>query len=242
MLKNIIYFQSHSRRKFARSVPTPDVNTEVVSHRVKEAERKVPKEKQKMGVIDEYLKKAGGKFLKADNVKEGDRLTIDKLWEDSETWDTLYILIEGTFSQTGEPRIARLAVQNVERVVEVLGNDETRWIGNNIRVLGTAIYPGLGSKGILWTGEKKVVQAEIAKTAPTSIDATTPLTEPPDLTGLTHKETISWLKTYNVFSGMEIPEAIWNAISTDVKSELAMRRLITRKNEKPYLHEDAGKV
>ncbi len=194
-----------------------------------------------MGIIDEYLKKAGGKFVKADDVKDGDRLTIDKIWEDSETWDTLYILIEGVFSQTGEIRVARLAIQNVERVVEVLGKDETKWIGNNLRVLGTAIYPGLGSKGVLWTGEKKVVQAEIAKAPSPSID-TTPITEPPDMAGLTHQETIVWLKTYNVFSGMEIPEVIWIAIPTDVKSELAMRRLITRKNEKPWLHQDAGKV
>ncbi len=193
-----------------------------------------------MTMIEEYLKKASGKFLKADDVKDGDTLSIDKLHEDSETWDTAYIIVEGIFSQSGEERTARLAVQNVERVIAVLGKDETRWIGNNLEVIGTANYKGLGQKGILWRGQKKVIQAPIATT--TAPVTPTPLTEAPNLVDLTHQETIQWIKTYNVFSGMEIPEIIWKAIPEDVKAELAMRKLVARKDGKPWLHQDVEKL
>lgn len=193
-----------------------------------------------MTMIEEYLKNAGGKFLKADNVTDGDTLSIDKLHEDSETWDSAYIIVEGIFSQSGEERTARLGVQNVERVIAVLGTDETKWIGNNLEVISTAIYKGLGQKGILWRGQKKIIQAPV--TAPAIPVTPTLPTEVPNLVDLTHQETIEWIKTYNVFSGMEIPEIIWNAIPEDVKAELAMRKLVARKDGKPWLHQDAEKL
>lgn len=192
-----------------------------------------------MTLIDEYLKNAGGKFLKAVDVHDGDTLTIEKLYEDSETFDNAYIVIEGTFSPSKEERAARLGVQNVERVIAILGNDETKWIGNNLEVIGTAVYKGLGQTGILWRGQKKIVQAPV--TAKTDSTPSAPGDEP-DLKDLAHPETITWLKSFNVFAGMEIPGSVWDSMPEDVKAELAMRKLVSRKDGKPWLHKDAEKV
>lgn len=182
-----------------------------------------------MSLIDEYLKKAGGNWLKAAHVKPNDKLTIDRLWEDSESFDSIAICIEGIFSRDKEQWKARLGVQNVERVVEVLSTDETTWIGNSLRVLGTQTYPGIGHPGILWTAEKTTTQAPITAPPTTTID-------------ITDAQTLEWLKANQELAGKEISADVFKALDITIKSELAMAGLVYRQEGKPWLHANAANV
>jgi len=112
-----------------------------------------------MSIIEDYLKSAGGSWLKADSVSTGYRVLIEDVWLDDQSFDRPYICVSGV-GPSGEAVKARLGVQNVERVAEVLGTKREGWIGNYLEVIGTQSYPGVGAKGILWRGVKKAAQAQ----------------------------------------------------------------------------------
>ena len=78
---------------------------------------------------------------------------ISEIWLDSETFDKSYICIKGQI-QTGDEVQVRLGIQNVNRVSEILGDDDKTWLGNYLECIGTQSYPGMSAKGILWRGKK----------------------------------------------------------------------------------------
>ena len=81
-------------------------------------------------------------------------VTIKSVSRDDETFDKSYIVIGGIFDTSGEDCNARLGVQNLERVADVLGDDETNWPGRKMVCIGTQKYSGLGTWGLLWSGVK----------------------------------------------------------------------------------------
>jgi hypothetical protein len=107
-----------------------------------------------MSIIEDYLKSAGGNWLKAENIQDGYKVKIQQVWLDDETFDKPYICIGGINAQKEEVRV-RLGVQNVQRISEVLGTNAKEWENQYLEVVGTQAYPGLSSKGILWRGVKK---------------------------------------------------------------------------------------
>lgn len=124
-----------------------------------------------MSIVDEYIKSGGGNWLRANDVTNGDIVTIEELYLDKETFDKSYICVKGKFGLTNEEVSVRLGIQNVTRIAEVLGRDESNWIGEKLKVLGTQNYPGLNSIGILWTGEKTPVEV-LTKIPETSFSRT----------------------------------------------------------------------
>lgn len=105
-----------------------------------------------MGMIRKYIEEGGGNFLKANNTEVDATVTIGTVRRDDDTFDKAYVVINGIYDPTGEECNVRLGVQNVARVTEDLSDDETKWPGQKLLCIGTATYPGLGTKGLLWRG------------------------------------------------------------------------------------------
>jgi len=112
-----------------------------------------------MSLIENYKKNAGGSWLKAETVRDGMKVKLSKVWLDDETFDKPYICVKGIIN-TGEEVQVRLGIQNVNRISETLGDNESEWINNYLEVIGTQNYPGMSAKGILWRGVKGKPQAE----------------------------------------------------------------------------------
>jgi len=107
-----------------------------------------------MSIIEDYLKSAGGNWLKAEAVHDGYRVKVGQVWKDDETFDKPYICVGGINAQGEDVRV-RLGVQNVQRIAEVLGTNAKEWEGQYLEVIGTQAYPGMSAKGILWRGAKR---------------------------------------------------------------------------------------
>lgn len=119
-----------------------------------------------MGMIRKYIEEGGGNFLTVKNCAIDATVTIKGVSLDDETFDKSYIVINGIYDLSGDECNVRLGVQNLERIAEDLGDDETTWSGKKIVCIGTQTYPGLGTKGLLWRGVKlgqeKPVSAPVA--------------------------------------------------------------------------------
>ena len=83
-----------------------------------------------MGIVRKYIEEGGGNFLTVKNCPVDSTVTIKTIKLDDETFDKSYIVIGGTFDTSGEDCNVRLGVQNLERVADVLGDDETNWPGH----------------------------------------------------------------------------------------------------------------
>ncbi len=103
-----------------------------------------------MGLIKDYIEKGGGNFLNAKNCPPGATMTIQSVALDEETYDKPRIVATGIFDKTGEECNASLGIQNVKRIAETLGEDETKWVGKQIQCLTHEFYKGLGTTGLLW--------------------------------------------------------------------------------------------
>jgi len=106
-----------------------------------------------MSIIEDYLKNAGGNWLKADTVHDGYKMKIQNVWLDDDTFEKAYICVSGIDSQ-GVAVQVRLGVQNIQRIADVLGKQNSEWIDQYLEVIGTQAYPGMSAKGILWRGVK----------------------------------------------------------------------------------------
>lgn len=107
---------------------------------------------KKISIIKDYIEKGGGNFLNAKNCPPGSIMTIQSVSLDEETYDKPRIVATGIFDKTGEECNASLGIQNVKRIAEIFGDDETKWVGKKIQCLTHADYPGLGTTGLLWGG------------------------------------------------------------------------------------------
>lgn len=101
--------------------------------------------------IEEYLEKAGGAWIRADNVQTGDKLKVlTEPLVDDKTFDRPYLVFDAVLMRTGEQHKVRLGTKNVTRIAETLG--KTAWKNKQIEVMSIENYPGLGRKGILFKG------------------------------------------------------------------------------------------
>lgn len=113
-----------------------------------------------MGIVRRYIEEGGGNFLTVKNCKIEATVSIEAISLDDETFDKSYIIVDGIYDPTGEECRIRLGVQNLERIAEVLGDDETIWPGQKLVCIGTQKYPGLGTRGLLWSGRKTTRKEE----------------------------------------------------------------------------------
>lgn len=118
-----------------------------------------------MGIVKKYIEEGGGNFLTVKNTAIDATVTIKSVSLDDETFDKSYIVINGTYDLSGEECNVRLGVQNLQRIAENLGEDETTWPEKKLVCIGTQTYPGLGTKGLLWRGVPPGSKAE-----PASVD------------------------------------------------------------------------
>jgi len=163
-------------------------------------------------VVRRFLREAGSLWLRAEHVKEGDRVFVERVDLDEESWDRPYIVVTGTLERLGEVVKVRLGVKNVQRIVETLGDDERGWIGNFLEVIGTESYKGLGRRGILWRGMKVEVKLSPA--------------------------TLNWIGDLpeDVRRGeAPIPAEAWNEMPSEVKTELMDKNLLEERYGYPYV-------
>jgi len=110
-------------------------------------------------IVREYIEKGGGNFLTTKNCKVDATVTIKAVSLDEETFDKSYVVVNGIYDPSGEECNVRLGVQNLKRIAENLGDDETTWVNKKLECIGTQDYPGLGQKGLLWRGVSQSVLA-----------------------------------------------------------------------------------
>jgi len=193
-------------------------------------------------LIERFLESAGGPWIRADRVSIGDKVSIEDVTLDEETFDRPYIVVSGIFDRTGEPVKVRLGVKNVKRIAKTLGTDERKWIGCKIEVIDIEEYPGLGQKGILWKGvPRRPQQGRLGnpgrkprKPIPDLLDA--PGTEP-------CLETLEWLQTCRTFLEQKIPVPMkeWNSLPDVVRRDLEHFGLVEDRWGYPYLTEKCWK-
>jgi len=107
-----------------------------------------------MGIVRKYIEEGGGNFLTVKNCALDATVTIKTVKLDDQSFDKSYIVIGGVYDPSGEDCNVRLGGQNLTRIAEVLGDDETTWPGQQLVSIGTQKYPGLGTSGLLWSGMK----------------------------------------------------------------------------------------
>ena len=112
-----------------------------------------------MGIVKKYIEEGGGNFLTVKNCALDATMTVKTVKLDDQTFDKSYIVIGGTYDPSGEDCNVRLGGQNLTRIAEVLGDDETTWPGQKLVCIGTQKYPGLGTSGLLWSGVKAAQKA-----------------------------------------------------------------------------------
>ena len=116
-----------------------------------------------MGIVRRYIEEGGSNFLTAKNCAIDATVTIKSVSLDDETFDKSYVIIEGIYDLSGDECNVRLGVQNLERITEVLGDDEQTWPDCKIICIGTQTYRSLGTKGLLWRGVKPGQKEEPAR-------------------------------------------------------------------------------
>ena len=134
-----------------------------------------------MSAIEEFLKKAGGPWLRADHVNPGDKLQIiTEPILDEQTFDRPYLVCDVLLLRTGEQYKLRLSKTNVTRIAQTLGTKS--WKGKYIEVVSIENYPGLRQKGILFKGvaegAEKPEQPEATTPAPAPTPAPTSSVSP----------------------------------------------------------------
>lgn len=107
-----------------------------------------------MGIVKKYIEEGGGNFLTVKNCAMDATVTMKTVKLDDQTFDKSYIVVGGVYDPSGEDCNVRLGGQNLARIAEVLGDDETTWPGQQLVCIGTQKYPGLGTSGLLWSGVK----------------------------------------------------------------------------------------
>lgn len=119
--------------------------------------------------VCEYKKGQGG-WLRGEDVKPGDVLTIlsagyldDETFQDKAGKPKEYYCTDMRLLRTGIEKKVRLGPENVSRIAEAFGDNTTSWVNKDVVVHDVKTYKGLGKKGIIF---KPVVEST-TKTVPT---------------------------------------------------------------------------
>jgi len=97
------------------------------------------------------FKKGRGDWLTADDVSEGDKLTIlDEGFMDDETFDKEYFVVSMRLDRNGMEKQVRLGSRNVERIAEKFGDQTSGWVNREVEVAAIEKYKSLGQKGIIF--------------------------------------------------------------------------------------------
>jgi len=167
--------------------------------------------------VEEYLKKAGGQWLRADNVVIGDRLEVlDEGVIDDQSFDRAYLVLQVKLLRTGEQYSLRLGPKNVKRIVDSWGGekDTKKWVGRQLEVISIETYAGLGQKGILLRG----VPVEPKQTVLSSLSKAT----------LDYIQAQKTVIQYCLDTNAPLNESDFNEIPIKVRAELLKFGLISK--------------
>lgn len=182
-----------------------------------------------MSMIKKYIESGGGNWIRADDVVINDVVLVESIALDDETFDKPYICVKGQFK--GVAASVRLGIQNVTRIADVLGRDEVGWVGNRLKVLGTQNYPGLGSKGILWGGEKSPPQ-------PSTLDTVQLLSDDLNIWAQKQKEMICAC----IDMGLPMLSKEFNAFPLVIRGKLLSEGHVTKRDDGSYLFTEKAKT
>jgi len=180
--------------------------------------------------VDEYLKQAGGPFLRAQHVQIGDKLQIldegtidDKSFTDKQGRPRAYLIFRVKLLKNNEEYLLRLGPRNTKRIRDSFGTADTKqWVNRLLEVVGIEEYSGLGQKGILLRG----VPPEPKQTQITAVN------QPP-----LSDETLKFLKEQRelveagVDLGLPLNESDFNLIPINIRAELLKHGLIEKTND-----------
>ena len=181
--------------------------------------------------VKRFLEQGGGTFASVQNTNEGDELPIVAVYFDNTTYpDNPAIVVNS--EKDGEEFKVRLSKANVKRIAEVLSDDENKWIGSKLKCVMHQDYPGLGKKGLIWTGVKIGQQAGLK--APVNLNAP----KPNAVANTLSTDTYQWLMVSQSDIGHVLDGPTWNNIvERGISKELDRYGLISFVDGQPVLSE-----
>jgi len=168
-----------------------------------------------LSVIEKFLSKAKGPWLRADNCKVGDKLKIiSEPTIDEQTFGRPYLICDVVLERTGEQFKLRMGPKNVTRIAETLGKDEKDWVGAELEVISIEDYSNLGRKGLLLRGIPKVEQKKLGK-EPLSPQAVDIIRKSEDI----------------IQMGVALSDSDWNMVPAPVRAELMKHGIVEKRGD-----------
>lgn len=165
--------------------------------------------------VKEYLKSAGGNWLRADNVQVGDKLKITGAGEiDDKTFDRSYLVLPVVLMRTSEEFQLRLGPKNVNRITGSFKETDTnKWVNRLLEVISIETFKGLGTKGILLRG---YVASEGAQSQPKGVQL--------------NIETIDFIRKSKdiIDAGIALNESDFNVLPAGVRAQLLKYGLVEK--------------
>ncbi|MFQ6095863.1 MAG: hypothetical protein ACE5NN_06940 [Candidatus Bathyarchaeia archaeon] len=188
--------------------------------------------------VKEFLKEAGGTWLRAEYVQVGDKLEILGQGKvDDETFDSPYLVIPVRLQRTGEEYNARLGAKNATRLADTFGTSKTEdWVGRHAEVVSIETYKGLGTKGYILRGlPREPAQITFQPQAQP---------QPQPSSGEVSKETLDaiWKSRDIINMGMALNETDFNLLPAAVRAELVKKGLIEQREGLYTFTEAARKI
>ena len=176
--------------------------------------------------VKRFLETGGGNFATVKNTPEGSQYPILQVYFDNEPYKDNPAIVVNSMKDGAEFKI-RLLRQNVARIAETLSDDESKWIGHNLRCTTHVHYPGLGKDGIVWNGVKAGQQTQMPTAPKPNLVANTLSTE-----------TMQWLMVSQSDIGQVLDGPTWsNIVQRGISKELDRYGLINFIDGQPVLSE-----
>jgi hypothetical protein len=197
--------------------------------------------------VREFLREAGGNWLRADVVEMGDRLEILGSGKvDNETFDSPYLVLPMRLMRTGEDYNVRLGAKNTQRLADGLGTVDTeRWVGRLVEVVSIETYKGLGTKGFILIGLPPQPKQETLPQKAESPSTIIPPATPPQDEGDLSPEAVKVVRTSRgvIEMGFPLNEEDWNTtLPVHVRLELAKKGLVEKRGELYFFTEAAKQL
>ena len=182
--------------------------------------------------VDDFLKESGSNWLRADDVKEGDKLEIIGPGRiDDETFDSSYLVLPIRILRTGEEKDARLGARNISRLKRSFGTSNTEeWVSRHAEVVSIEEYKKFGTKGFILRGlRKEPVQTQITA-------------KPREEEGLSSEALDALRNNSDVIElGMPLNEGDWNLLPVKARVELVKKGLVEQREDGLYFFTEAAK-
>jgi len=102
-------------------------------------------------IIKKYIQGGSGQWLTVNNCNIGAVVDIETMWIDEDSFPDQPpgLCVGGVYNGAEECQV-RLSKTNARRISETLGDEN--WVGQKIKCVFHADYPGIKEKGLVWDG------------------------------------------------------------------------------------------